>query len=213
MVLRALLLLPTPILRGKALKKAAVPSFLHRKVLVPSSEQALCFPWLNSEVSGLLNFLSQPTSLLGGGVTVWILQSCGSHVCWAQRGLWGQLEFASPAQGLPCLSCAHGYRQEAQGWVLAVAEPSECMELPVVCFRRAWSVCTHRVTLFTALKFVELLGWGEGSQSWLIRKGGCRTLGCHSFKILTVTAGEPLGISVHVAFPNEIQTYVNKIRL
>lgn len=36
---------------------------------------------------------------------------------------------------------------------------------------------------------------------------------CHSFKILVVTAGEPLGISVHAAFPNEIKTYVYKIRL
>lgn len=36
---------------------------------------------------------------------------------------------------------------------------------------------------------------------------------CHSFKILVVTAGEPLGILVHAAFPNEIKTYVYEIRL
>lgn len=89
------------------------------------------------------------------------------------------------------------------------------MELPFVCFGRPLPVCTHRLALFSAfeLRFVELFGWREGSQSWSIRKGDCRTLTCHGFKILAVTAGEPLGISVHAAFPDEIKTYVYKIRL
>lgn len=65
-----------------------------------------------------------------------------------------------------------------QWWVSAVAEPTESMELPFLCFRRPFWVCTHKFTLFSAfeLEFVELLGWREGSQSWLIRKGGWRML-------------------------------------
>lgn len=164
-------------------------------------------------MSGLLNFLSQPTTcFLVGGITVWMLLSSRGELWLPQSVVWGKLEAASPGLALA----------EVCTWI-QVGRPvmnfgygrTQSMELPFVCSRRPLPVCTHRFTPFSAfqLEFVELLEWRERSQSWLIRKGDCRTLTCLGFKIPLVTAAEPLGISVHVAFPIEIKPYVYKITL